>query len=65
MNTLKELLEKLYKESETRNKENMAVNDYDAISYEVGVQSTIKEIKEWVEKNAWVDESDSLVVRVE
>ena len=65
MNTLKELLEKLYKESETRNKENMAVNDYDAISYEVGVQSTIKEIKEWVEKNAWVDESDSLVVRAE
>ena len=65
MNTLKELLEKLYKESETRNEENMAVNDYDAISYEVGVQSTIKEIKEWVEKNAWVDESDSLVVRAE
>ena len=63
MNTLKELLDKLYQESETRNKENMAVNDYDAISYEVGVQTTIKEIKEWIGKNAWVDEGDSLVVR--
>ena len=63
MNTLKELLDKLYTESETRNKENMAVNDYDAISYEVGVQTTIKEIKEWIGKNAWVDEGGSLVVR--
>ena len=63
MNTLKELLDKLYQESETRNKENMAVNDYDAISYEVGVQTTIKEIKEWIGKNAWVDKGGSLVVR--
>lgn len=52
METLKDLLDRLYEESETRNKENMAVYDYDAISYEVGVQSTIKEIKEWIDKNA-------------
>lgn len=63
MNSLKELLDKLYKESEVRNEENERTHDYESISYEVGIQSTIKEIREWIGKNAWVDEGDSLVVR--
>lgn len=63
MNTLKELLDKPYKESETRNEENEAVSDFESISYEVGVQSTIKEIREWAEKNSWLNVDDSIVVR--
>lgn len=51
MNTLKELLDRLYTESETRNKENEAVSDYESISYEVGVQSTIRDIQNWLEDN--------------
>lgn len=53
MNTLKDLLDKLYEESETRNKENMAVSDYESTSYEVGVQSTIKEVREWLKENTF------------
>lgn len=53
MNTLKELLDKLYKESEARNEENEATHDFEAISYEVGVQSTIKDIRNWLEDNAF------------
>ena len=53
MNTLKELLDKLYAESEARNKENEAVSDFESISYEVGVQSTIKNIRNWLEDNAF------------
>ena len=63
METLKDLLDKLYEESETRNKENMEVSDYESISYEVGVQSTIKEIREWAEKSSWLNVDDSIVVR--
>lgn len=62
-NSLKDLLDKLYKESETRNKANMEISDYESISYEVGVQSTIKEIREWAEKNSWLNVDDSIVVR--
>lgn len=69
MNTLKELLDKLYKESETRNEENEATHDYESISYEVGVQSTIKDIRNWLEDNAFSWEvSDTIhisLVRVE
>lgn len=50
--TLKDLLDRLYKESEERNEENEATHDFEAISYEVSIQSTIKEIREWAEKNA-------------
>ena len=63
METLKDLLDKLHKESETRNEENMAINDYESISCEVGVQSTIKEIREWIEKHSWLNVDDSIVVR--
>jgi hypothetical protein len=63
MNTLKDLLDKLYKESEERNEENEATHDYESISYEVGVQSTIKEIREWVENHSWLNVDDSIVVR--
>lgn len=65
METLKDLLNKLYEESEARNKKNMAVYDYESISYEVGVQSTIKEIKEWAEKNSWWTLNDRNVVEAE
>lgn len=65
METLKDLLNKLYEESEDRNKKNEAVYDYESISYEVGVQSTIKEIKEWAEKNSWWTLNDRNVVEVE
>lgn len=65
MKTLKDLLNKLYEESEARNKENMEISDYESISYEVGVQSTIKEIKEWAEKNSWRTLNDRNVVEVE
>lgn len=53
MNTLKEFLDKLYEESETRNEENEATHDYESISYEVGVQSTINDIRNWLEDNAF------------
>lgn len=52
METLKELLSRLYEESETRNEENMSFSDYESISYETGVQSTIKEIRSWLEDNS-------------
>lgn len=67
--TLKDLLDKLYKESEARNKENMAVNDYESISCEVGIQSTIKEIRSWLEEHSFsqkVNDLESItLVRVE
>ena len=63
METLKDLLNKLYEESETRNKKNEAICDYESISYEVGVQSTIEEIRKWAEKNSWLNVDDSIVVR--
>ena len=63
MNSLKELLDKLYKESEVRNEENERTHDYESISYEVGIQSTIKEIREWAEKSSWLNVDDSIVVR--
>ena len=53
MDTLKDLLDKLYKESETRNKENEATHDFESISYEVGVQSTIRDIREWLKENTF------------
>lgn len=56
METLKDLLNKLYEESETRNKENMEISDYESISYEVGVQNTIEEIRKWAEKNSWLND---------
>lgn len=69
METLKDLLNKLYEESETRNKENMAVSDYESISYEVGVQSTIKEIGSWLEEHSFsqkITDLDAItLVRVE
>ena len=69
METLKNLLDKLYEESETRNKENRAVSDYESISYEVGVQSTIKEIRNWLEEHSFSQKVGSLesitLVRVE
>lgn len=65
METLKNLLNKLYEESETRNKKNEAISDYESISYEVGVQSTIKEIREWAEKNSWWTLNDRNVVEAE
>lgn len=69
METLKDLLDKLYEESETRNKENEATYDYESISYEVGVQSTIKEIRNWLEEHSYsekITDLDTIVlVRVE
>ena len=65
METLKNLLNKLYEESETRNKKNEAISDYESTSYEVGVQSTIKEIREWAEKNSWWTLNDRNVVEAE
>lgn len=62
-NSLKELLDRLYKESETRNEENEETHDFEAISYEVGTQSVIKEIREWAEKSSWLNVDDSIVVR--
>ena len=63
METLKDLLDKLYNESETRNEEYMAVHDFESISFEVGIQSTIKEIREWIEKHSWLNVDASIVVR--
>jgi hypothetical protein len=60
METLKNLLDKLYGESETRNKENEAISDYESISYEVGVQSTIKDIRNWLEEHSFSQKVNDL-----
>ena len=66
---LKELLDRLYKESEARNEENEKTYDYESISYEVGVQSTIKEIRSWLEEHSYSEKITDLdaitLVRVE
>lgn len=61
MNSLKKLLDKLESESKERMEDELI--DYEGISYELGMQSAIKEIKEWIEKNSWLNEDDSIVVR--
>ena len=61
METLKDLLDKLENESKERMQDEL--NDYESISCEVGAQSVIKEIKEWAEKNSWLNVDDSIVVR--
>lgn len=69
METLKDLLDRLYKESEARNKENESTHDFESISYEVGVQSTIKEIRSWLEEHSFsrkITDLDAItLVRVE
>lgn len=69
METLKNLLDKLYEKSKTRNKENKAIQDFESISYEVGIQSTIRDIQNWLEDNkfSWeVNDSHHIsLVRVE
>ena len=66
---LKELLDRLYKESEARNEENEKTYDYESISYEVGVQSTIKEIRSWLKEHSYSEKITDLdaitLVRVE
>lgn len=61
METLKNLLDKLENESKEREKDELY--GYEEIAMEVGIQSTIKEIREWIEKNAWLNVDDSIVVR--
>lgn len=61
--TLEDFLNKLYEESKTRNKENLSVSDYESISYEIGVQFTIDEIRKWAEENPWLHVNDSVLVR--
>ena len=61
METLKDFLDKLESESKERMQDEL--NDYETISCEVGVQSTIKEIREWVENHSWLNVDDSIVVR--
>ena len=61
METLKDLLDKLENESKERMQDEL--NDYESISCEVGIQSTIKEIREWAEKHSWLNVDDSIVVR--
>lgn len=61
METLKNLLDKLESESKERMQDEL--NDYETISCEVGAQSVIKEIREWVEKHSWLNVDDSIVVR--
>lgn len=51
MNTLKDLLDKLESESKERMEDEL--NDYETISCEVDTQSTIKEIRSWIEDNAF------------
>lgn len=51
MNSLKELLNKL--ESESKERMEDGFNDYEAISYEIGTQSVIKEIRSWLEEHSF------------
>ena len=51
MNSLKELLDKLETESKERMQDEL--NDYETISCEVGTQSTIKEIRNWLEEHSF------------
>jgi len=61
METLKNLLDKL--ESESKEREKDELYGYEELAMEAGVQSTIKEIREWVEKHSWLNVDDSIVVR--
>ena len=61
METLKNLLDKLEAESKEREKDELY--GYEELAMEAGVQSTIKEIREWVEKHSWLNVDDSIVVR--
>lgn len=69
MKTLKEYLDRLYKESEVRNEENRDAHDCEAISCELAVQSNIKEILDWLENNSFsqkINDLDTItLVRVE
>ena len=61
METLKDLLDKLETESKKREKDELY--GYEELAMEAGIQSTIKEIREWVEKHSWLNVGDSIVVR--
>lgn len=61
METLKDLLDKL--ESESKEREEDDLNDYEALAMEVGIQNTIRDIREWVENHSWLNVDDSIVVR--
>ena len=61
METLKDLLDKLETESKKREKDELY--GYEELAMEAGIQSTIKEIREWVEKHSWLNVDDSIVVR--
>lgn len=67
METLKDLLDKLENESKERMQDEL--NDYESISCEVGVQSTIKEIRSWLEEHSFsgkITDLDAItLVRVE
>lgn len=67
METLKDLLDKLENESKEREKDEL--NDYESISCEVGIQSTIKEIRSWLEEYSFSQKVNDLeaitLVRVE
>jgi hypothetical protein len=67
MNSLKELLDKLEAESKERMQDEL--NDYESISCEVGIQSTIKEIRSWLEEHSFSQKVNDLenitLVRVE
>ena len=49
--TLKNLLDKLENESKEREKDELY--GYEELSMEAGIQSTIKEIRSWLEKNTF------------
>lgn len=61
METLKDLLDKLEAESKEREKDELY--GYEELAMEAGIQNTIKEIREWVEKHSWLNVDDSIVVR--
>lgn len=61
METLKDLLDKLEAESKEREKDELY--GYEELAMEAGIQSTIKEIREWAEKHSWLNVDDSIVVK--
>lgn len=51
METLKDLLDKLEAESKEREKDELY--GYEELAMEAGIQSTIKEIREWLKENTF------------
>lgn len=58
METLKNLLDKLESESKERMEDEL--NDYETISYEIGTQSVIKEIRSWLEEHSFSQKINDL-----